>query len=155
VVVIVHSESKQWSAINLKGRGKLVTMSCGKMSSLSKAQRVVIVDRLRKNKPHAVLLTFAGGDIDVSDFACDLAQVLRKGGWNVSGPSPAAYVPMAGVLVGVDDFSSPHPSALLLVDVLTAAGIGAKMVQAAVSGSDRCCLIVGCLASSHEPQEAA
>jgi hypothetical protein len=115
----------------------------------------VIADRLRKNRPHAVLLTFAGEDADASNFAHDLAQVLRQGGWEVSGPSPAAYVPMTGVLVGVDDFSSPHPSARLLVDVLTAAGIRTRVVQAAVTGPDRCCLIVGGVANVHRPQQAA
>jgi hypothetical protein len=98
------------------------------MPSLSKKQRAGITDRLRNNKPHAVLLTFAGKDADASNFAHDLAQVLRKGGWEVSRPFPAAYLPMAEVLVGVDDFRSPHPSARLLVDVLTAVGIGTRVV---------------------------
>ena len=96
---------------------------------------------LRTNRPHGVLLTFAGEDADASNFAHDLAQALREGGWDVSGPFPAAYVPMAGVLIGVDDFSSAHPSAWLLVDVLTAVGIKTRVVQASVTGVDRCCLM--------------
>jgi hypothetical protein len=125
------------------------------MPSLSKEQRIGIVDRLRTNRPHGVVLTFAGEDADASNFAQDLAQVLREGGWEVSGPSPAAYAPMAGVLVGVDDFSSPHPSARLLVDVLTAVGITTKVVQASVTGPDRCCLMIGSTAKAHRRQRAA
>jgi hypothetical protein len=123
--------------------------------SLSKEQKAGIVDRLRTNRPHDVLITFAGEDADASGLAHDLAQVLREGGWEVSGPSPAGYVPMAGVLIGVDDVSRPHPSARLLVDVLTAVGITTRVVQAAMTGLDRCCLIVGGEAKAHRRWHAA
>jgi hypothetical protein len=124
-------------------------------AALSKEQRVGIVDRLRKNRPHDVVLTFTAGDADASNFAHDLTQALHEGGWGVSGPSPGGYVPMAGVLVGVDDFTSPHPSARLLVDVLTAVGIRTRVVQAAVTGPDRCCLLIGGVANANRRQRAA
>lgn len=112
------------------------------MPFLSEDQREGIVNRLRKNKKYALPVTFPGEDVSIASFALDLASALREGGWEVSGPSPADCGVLPEVLIAVDDFSSPHPSARLLLDVLTAVGIGVRLVPASDTGPSRCCLRV-------------
>ena len=85
-----------------------------------------------------------GEDSDALSYAQKLTQALREGGWEVSGPcvSPGCVL-TPEVFVGIDDLASPHPSARLLVDVLTAVGIKVKAVKATNVGPGGCCLIVG------------
>jgi len=55
--------------------------------SLSNEQRAGIVDRLRNNKKYALSFALLDEDVDASNYARDLAEVLREGGWVVSGLS--------------------------------------------------------------------
>jgi hypothetical protein len=112
------------------------------MLGLSKGQRAAIVDRLRRNKKYSLLVTSVGAEVDTLNYARDLADALREAGWEVCVPSPAGYLPTESVFVGVNDVSSPHPSAGLLVDVLTSVGIRARLVPVTDAGPSGCCLIV-------------
>ena len=117
------------------------------MPFLSEDQREGIVDRLRKNKKYALPVTFLGEDVSAASFALELAGAMREGGWEVSGLSPADCGALPEVLIAVDEFSSPHPSARLLLDVLTAVGFRTRLVRAADTGPSRCCLKVRDLCS--------
>lgn len=114
------------------------------MPGLSYEQGAGIVSRLKHNKQYALLVTCDGEDSDAVSYAADLAQALREGGWEVSGPTVSPVcVPAREVFVGLDDLTSPHPSARLLLDVLTAVGIRVRVVKAKSIGPGGCCLIVG------------
>ena len=110
--------------------------------SLSDEQRVGIVNRLRNNKKYALSISFADTDVDASNYACDLANVLGAGGWVVSGPFPVARSPAVGILVKVYDSSKTHPGARLLMDVLAAAGINVSGTQATDKVPEYCYLVI-------------
>ncbi len=112
------------------------------MLGLSNEQRTSIVDRLRRNRKYSLQVTSIGKEVDAFNFACDLADALREAGWEVRVPSTAGHFPTESVFVGVNNLSSPHPSAGLLVDVLTSVGIRAKLVPVSDAGPSGCCLIV-------------
>lgn len=114
------------------------------MPGLSYEQGAGIVSRLKHNRKYALLVTCESEDADALSYANDLSQALREGGWEVSGPfvSPVC-VPKRAVFVGVDDLTSPHPSARLLLDVLVAVGIKVKVMKATNVGPGGCCLMVG------------
>ena len=114
--------------------------------SLSNEQRAGIVDRLRNNKKYALSFALLDEDVDASNYARDLAEVLREGGWVVLGPFSSACG-SAGILMEVNDFSRFHPGTRLLVDVLAAAGINAKVTQATDTRSNHHYLIIGAEAS--------
>ena len=121
------------------------------MSHLSKRQRTEIVDKLVKNRKYALSVTFVGEAGHASSYAHDVVEALRAGGWEVSGPLRANYLPpVPGVIVGVDDLGTPNACARLLVDVLTAVGIKTR-VQAMTAGPVHCCLMV---AGSNKAQRA-
>lgn len=111
--------------------------------SLSNEQRAGIVDRLRNNKKYALLVAFLDEDVDASNYARDLAEVLGEAGWVVSGPFPVACGSAVGILVEVNDFSRSHPGVRLLVDVLAAAGINARVTQATSTGPNHYHLMIG------------
>jgi hypothetical protein len=115
--------------------------------SLSNEQRRGIVDRLRNNKRYGLSVALLDEDVDASNYARDLAEVLGEGGWVVSGPFPSACSSAAGILMEVNDFSRFHPGTRLLVDVLAAAGIKAKVTQATDIRSNHYYLIIGAEAS--------
>ncbi len=97
--------------------------------SFSSEQRAGIVDGLRNNKKYAVLITIPDDDVDASNYARDLADVLGGGGWIVSGPFAVARGPAVGILIRVHDLSRSHPGARLLIDVLAAVGINVRPRQ--------------------------
>jgi hypothetical protein len=111
-------------------------------SSLSSEQCAGIVDRLRNNKKHAVLITIPDDDVDASNYARDLAEVLGGGGWIVSGPFAVARGHAVGILIKVHDVSRSHPDARLLMDVLAAVGINARLTQDFCESSDYSYLMV-------------
>jgi hypothetical protein len=93
--------------------------------SLSNEQRAGIVDRLRNNKKYALSFALLDEDVDASNHVRDLAEVLREGGWVVSGPFSSAWGSPAEILMEVTDFSEFQvPDSW--VDVLAAVGIKAK-----------------------------
>lgn len=112
------------------------------MPGLSYEQGAGIVSRLKKNRKYALLVTCESEDSDAVSYADALTQAIWEGGWEVSGPcaSPGC-VAAPEVVVGIDDFASPHPSARLLVDVLIAVGISVKM-ETTNGGPSGCRLIV-------------
>jgi hypothetical protein len=114
----------------------------GIMPFLSGEQRAGIVDRLRKNKKYALPVMFVGEEVQGETDVHELAEVLREGGWQVSGPAPPASQSMPSVFVGVDDLRRPNPCARLLVDVLIAVGIRTKLVQMTQAGPAHCCLVI-------------
>jgi hypothetical protein len=111
--------------------------------SLSNEQRAGIVDRLRNNKKYGLSVALLDEDVDASNYARDLAEVLREGGWVVSGPFSSACGSAAGILMEVTDFNEFHPGARLLVDVLAAAGINVKVTQATNTGPNHYYLTIG------------
>jgi hypothetical protein len=115
--------------------------------SLSNEQRAGIVDRLRNNKKYGLSVALLDEDVDASNYARDLAAVLREGGWVVSGPFSSARGSAAGILMEVNESSGFHPGARLLVDVLAAAGIDAKVTQATNTRSNHYYLTIGAEAS--------
>jgi len=122
------------------------------MPRLSKRQHTEIVDKLIKNRKYALSVTFVGEAGYASSYVSDLAEALREGGWEVSGPSHADYLlSMPGVMVGVDELSTPNACARLLVDVLTAVGIKTRVVRATTAEPAHCCLIIAGSGEARNP----
>jgi hypothetical protein len=114
------------------------------MPGLSYEQGDGIVSRLKHNKQYALLVTCDSADSNAVSYAAELTQAVREGGWEVSGPcAPAGCAAVPEVFLGIDDPASPHPSARLLLDVLTAVGIRVELTKAKNVGPGGCCLIVG------------
>jgi hypothetical protein len=98
---------------------------------------------LRNNKASALLITFREEDVEAANYADDIAEAFNRGGWVVSGPVPVAGSPAAGVLLEMDDFRSPRPGSALLIDVLAAVGINARVTLVTYAGPTHYRLMIG------------
>jgi hypothetical protein len=117
------------------------------MSSLKSVQRAGILKRLRQNKKSWAIIFYSGNRIEDVAYAQDFASVLQEAGWRVSGPEASERIFVQGLHIGVRDLRDPCPSARLLLDTLTAVGIGARTAPGEdflPSGSRiNCCLLLG------------
>jgi hypothetical protein len=115
------------------------------MRTLTKAQRIGILERLRHNQKYSAVVSYQGKYSEKE--ALEFASVLEEAGWTVSGPHVNENICAEGIEIGVRDPASPCPSAHLLLDVLVSAGLNARLVKTAEphpsASSSGCCLQLG------------
>jgi len=135
------------------------------MGTLSKAQRIGILERLKHNQKYSAVVAYQGKHTEKE--ALEFVSVLKEAGWVVSGPHANENICADGVEIGVREPAWPCPSAHLLLDVLVSVGLDARLVKTAEplpsAFSSSCCLQVGrvgpgkvlgqSLTESHGPQD--
>lgn len=97
------------------------------MRGLTKAQRVGLLERLKRNHKYGVVVSFAATFPEKQ--ALEFSSVFQEAGWGVTGPFVSEKCSGRGLQICVPDLHCPCASGHLLIDVFVSVGLDATLVQ--------------------------